>query len=91
MGNKCVQSSIVINTTINQLDSGIIKNNLLPEAICCCLYKYNVVASEVMVADTCSPNLAVIDITIKQLEINISLITIYCLRLFVVVYKDEML
>ena len=30
-------------------------------------------------------------IKIKQVESNVSLITIYCLRLFVVVYKDEML
>ena len=42
-------------------------------------------------ADTCVPSLTVIDTTINQLESNVSLIIIYCLRLFVVVYKDEML
>ena len=40
---------------------------------------------------TCVSSLIVIDGTINQLESNVSLITIYCLRLFVVVYKDEML
>ena len=32
-------------------------------------------------------SLIVINITINQLESNVSLITIYCLRLFLVVYK----
>ena len=41
-------------------------------------------------ADTCVPNLIVIDNIIKQLETNVSLMTIYCLRLFFV-YKYVML
>ena len=43
-----------------------------------------------MVADTYVPNLTVIDTTIEQLESEVSLITIYCLRLFVV-FKYVML
>ena len=35
--------------------------------------------------------MGVINTTIDQLKTNVSLITTYCLRLFVVVYKDEML
>ena len=50
----------------------------------------NVVASEVMVADTCIPSLIVIDITTEQLVTNVSIIIVYCLRLFVV-YKHVML
>ena len=44
-------------------------------------------------ADTCVPSLIVINTqsTINQLETNVSLITTYCLRLFVVIYKDEIL
>ena len=68
----------------------LLKNNLFPEAICYCLRTCNVVASEVMVADTCVPSLTVIDITIEQLGTNVSTITAYCLRLFVV-YKHVML
>ena len=34
----CVSSLIVIDTTINQLETNVsINNNVLPEAICCCL------------------------------------------------------
>ena len=68
----------------------ITNNNSLPEAICCCLQTCNVVASGVMVADTCVPSLIVNNTTIKHLKTNVSLITIYCLRLFVV-YKHVML
>ena len=41
--------------------------------------------------DTCISSLIVIDTTINQLESNVSLITIYYLRVLVVVYKNEML
>ena len=47
------------------------------------LQSLNVVASEVMVGDTCDtciPSLIVINTTINQLDTN----NIYCLRLFVV-------
>ena len=40
--------------------------------------------------DTCIPSLIVINTTINQLETNNSN-NIYCLRLFVVVYKHVML
>ena len=39
----------------------------------------------------CVSNLIVINTTINQLESKVSLKTIYCLRLFVVVYKHVML
>ena len=41
--------------------------------------------------ERCVPSLIVIDNTINQLESKVSLITTRCLRLFVVVYKVEML
>ena len=41
--------------------------------------------------DTSVPSLIVINNTINQLESKVSLITTHCLRLFVVVYKVEML
>ena len=42
-------------------------------------------------SDTCVPCLIVIGTAINQLETKVSLITICCLRLFVVVYKHVML
>ena len=42
-------------------------------------------------SDTCVPSLIVIGIAINQLETKLSLKTIFCLRLFVVVYKHVML
>ena len=42
-------------------------------------------------SDTCVPNLIVIGTAINQLETKVSLKTISCLRLFVVVYKHVML
>ena len=65
-------------------------NNSLPEAICC-LQGINVAASEVMVGYTRAPSLIVIGTTINQLETKVSLKTICCLKLFVVVYKHVML
>ena len=38
-------------------------------------------------SDTCEPSLIVIGIAINKLETKVSLTTICCLRLFVVVYK----
>ena len=40
--------------------------------------------------DTCVPSLIVINTTINQLETNVKLITMCCLRLFVGVYKHVM-
>ena len=42
-------------------------------------------------SNTCVPNLIVIGTAINQLETKVSLNTICCLRLFVVVYKHVML
>ena len=42
-------------------------------------------------SDTCVPSRIVIDTAINQLETKVSLKTICCLRLFVVVYKHVML
>ena len=64
---------------------------MLPEAICCCLQTCNVAASEKIVGERCVPSLIDINSAINQLESKVSLITTRCLRLFVVVYKVEML
>ena len=42
-------------------------------------------------SDTCVPSIIVIGIAINQLVTKVSLKTICCLRLFVVVYKHVML
>ena len=42
-------------------------------------------------SNTCVPSLIVIGTAINQLETKVSLKTISCLRLFVVVYKHVML
>ena len=47
-------------------------------------------ASDVMVSDTYVPSLIIIRTAIKQLETKVSLKTICCLRLFVVVYNHVM-
>ena len=42
-------------------------------------------------SDTCVPSLVVIGTSINQVETKVSLKTICCLRLFVVIYKHVML
>ena len=67
MSDTCVPSLIVIGTAINQLQTKVsLKNNLMPEAICCCLQTCNVLESKVMVANTCILSLVVISTTINQ-------------------------
>ena len=67
MSDTCVPSLIVIGTAINQLQTKVsLKNNLMPEAICCCLQTCNVLESKVMVANTCTLSLVVIGTTINQ-------------------------
>ena len=56
-----------------------------------CLQTCNVAAFEEIVGERCVPSLIVINSTINQLESKVSLITNRCLRLFIVVYKVEML
>ena len=65
--------------------------NVLPEAICCCLQTCNVAASDEIVGERCVPRLIIINSIINKLESKVSLITTRCLRLFVVVYRVEML
>ena len=92
MGERCVPSLIVINSTVNKSESKVsLNNNSLPEAICCCLQTCNVAASEKIVGARCVPSLIVINSIINQIESKVSLITTRCLRLFVVVYKHVML
>ena len=91
MGDTCIPSLIVINNTINQLETNIFQYYLLPEAICCCLQTCNVAASEEIVGERWVPSLIVINSKINKLESKVSLITTRCLRLFVVVYRVEML
>ena len=86
MGERCVPSLIVISTAINQLETKISL-----KTICCCLQTCNVASSEEIVGERCVPSLIVINSTINQLESKVSLITTHCLRLFVVVYRVEIL
>ena len=51
----------------------------------------NVAAYEEIVGERCVPSLIVINSTINQLESKVSIITTRCLRLFVAVYRVEML
>ena len=92
VSDTCVPSLIVIGIAINQLETKVsLKNNLLPEAICCCLQTCNVAASDEIVGERCVPRLIIINSIINKLESKVSLITTRCLRLFVVVYRVEML
>ena len=92
MCDTCVPSLIVISTAINQLETKVSHTkNVFPEAICGCLQTYNVAASEEILGDRCVQSLIVINSTINQLESKVSLITTRCQRLFVVVYRVEML
>ena len=47
--------------------------------------------SKIVVGDTCVPSLTVINTAINQLETNVLIISVYCLKIFVVDDKDEML
>ena len=91
MSDTCVPSLIVIGTAINQLETKVSLKTMLPEAICYCLQTCNVATSEEIVGERCVPSLIVINSTINQLESKALLITTRCLRLFVVVYRVEML
>ena len=93
MGDTRVPRLIVIGTAIKTICCLRLfaKNNLWPEAICCCLQTCNVAASEEIVGERCVPSLIVINSTINKLESKVSLITTRCLRLFVVVYRVVML
>ena len=51
----------------------------------------NVAVSEEIVGERCVPSLIVINGTVNKSESKVLLITTYCLRLFVVVYKHVML
>ena len=91
MGERCVPSLIVINSTINKLESKVSLITTHCLRLFVVVYKVEMLlASEVMVSDTCVPSLIVIGTAINQLETKVSLKTICCLRLFVVVYKHVM-
>ena len=69
MCDTCIPSLIVINTTINQLETNTyILIIILSEAICCCLQTCNVAASEKIMGERCAPSLIVINSTIKSLK-----------------------
>ena len=65
MGDTRVPSLIAIGTAINQLETKVSLNNLLPEAICCCLQTCNVLESKVMVGNTCTLSFVVIGTTVS--------------------------
>ena len=92
MGEICVLSLIVINSTINQLESKVSLITTRCLRLFVVIYRVEMlyIASEVMVGDTRVSGLIVISTAIYQLETKVSLKTICCLRLFVVVYKHVM-
>ena len=66
MSDTCVPSLIVIDTAINQLET-----KLSLKIICCMrlfvvVYICNVLASEVMVGNTCTLSLVIIGTTVNQ-------------------------
>ena len=63
----------------------------MPEANYCCLQTCNVAVSEEIVGEICVSSLSIINSTVNKSESKVSLITTHCLRLFVVVYRVEIL
>ena len=61
------------------------------EAIYCSLQTCNVAMSEEMVGELYVPSLIIINFTVNTSESKVSLITTRFLRLFVVVYRVEIL
>ena len=59
----------------------------LPEAICCCLQTCNVDVVLLVMCCMCIPAFIVTSADISQLWVYLYYLLIYCLRLFVVVYK----
>ena len=68
---------------------GILKR--LPEAICCCLQTCNVDVVLLVMYCIYIPGFIVTTADISQLWVYLCYLLIYCLRLFVVVYKLVML
>ena len=67
MSDTCIPSLIAISIAINQLETKVsLKNNLLPEDICCCLQICNILESKLMVGKICTLSLVVIGTTINQ-------------------------
>ena len=58
--------------------------------VCMCVCVRSNLPQEI-VGERCVPSVIVINSTINKLESKVSLITTCCLRLFVVVYRVEML
>ena len=63
----------------------------LPEAICCCLHTCNVDVVLLVMYCMYIPAFIVTSADISQLWVYLCYLLIYCLRLFVVVYKLVML
>ena len=77
MGDTCLPSFFVINTTINQLHAKVSLKTIYCLRLFIVVYKY-------------IPCITVISTKINQLQSRVSLITTYCLGLFAV-YKHVML
>ena len=95
MSDTCVSSLTVINAAINQLETNITNysNNIYCLRLFVVVYKhvYNVAALGKIVGERCVSSLIVINSTINKSVSKVSLITTRCVRLFVVVYRVEML
>ena len=78
MGERCVPSLIVINSTINKLESKVSLITTHCLRLFVVIYKVEMlyIASEVIVSDTCVPSLIVIGTAINQLATKVSLKTI---------------
>ena len=82
---------IVTSADISKLWVYLLFTNLLPEAICCCLQTCNVYGAWVTLYCICVQTF-VVTCAKHQLVIGtLGCLEMYCLRLFVVVYKLVML
>ena len=68
MSDTCVPSLIVIGTGINQLETKVSLKTICCLRLFVVIYKhvYNVLESKVMVGNTCTLSLVVIDTTVNQ-------------------------
>ena len=91
MDERCVPSLIVINSTINHLESKVSLITTHCLRVLVVVYKVETLQHQRQWWVTHMSSLIVIGTAINQLETKVSLKTICCLRLFVVVYKHVML
>ena len=69
------------------MGANIIYKFTLPEAVCCCLQTCNVCFGKLLSWDIHVPSFIVTGSSMSKLWVQTTFTSIYCLRLFVVVYK----